>query len=109
MSIYGTGHSFAVEADDDELVFVHEQVVPSWITEPYDWLPPSRGGDIEGDGYARPRAVVFVLDGEPKGGPGYGGQQYHAPLLVMSGEDYERTTFRDVMRRLVDAIEARRT
>lgn len=106
MSIYGTGRVFSIHIDG-ELVEVIEQVVGSHIREPYDWLPTPRLDVSDDDSYLHPRAVVFVLAGEPKGGEGYGGQQYHRPLLVLSGEEYARVTFHAVMSQLTDAIEAR--
>lgn len=105
MSIYGTGYVLSIHTDG-ELVEVIEQIVGSHIREPYDWLPPPRPEVSDDDSYVHPRAAVFVLAGERKGGDDYAGQQYHRPLLVLSGEEYERSTWRDVMRRLADAIKA---
>lgn len=107
MSIYGTeGEFHLVNEDhrDGRPVEIMVQVVPSWVDFEADYLPPPRKGIPEGDGYVHPRAAFFVEPGSGKGGGRYGGQEYHKPLLVLSGEEYERMPFREVMERLQEAI-----
>lgn len=106
MSIYSTGHTLAIEYND-EFVSITEQVVGSHIRDRYDWLPPPRTEVSDDDSYIHPRAIVFVLNDEPKGGDGYAGQEYHRPLLVLSGADYEKMKWHEVMVILEQAVSDR--
>ena len=109
MSIYGTETALYLDVGwQKQPVEIHVQAVPAWVYFVADWLPPPRPGIPESKGYLHPRAAVFVIAGSPKGGEGFDGQQYHQPLLVMSGEEYERATFRDLMALLADAVEKAR-
>lgn len=53
------------------------------------------------------RAVVFVAEGTPKGTE-RSGQEYVAPLLVLTGEEYATVTFGDLYRRICDALRGTR-
>lgn len=104
MSIYGTEEEFLLVDDGEREVRVFVQVVPAWIDFPADYLPAPRAGVANEEGYLHPRAAVFIdADRCGKGrqeGTDFQAQQYHSPLLVLSGEEYEKISFREVMRRL---------
>lgn len=71
--------------------------------DPYaDFLPPpiALAPDDQGD---RLRAVVIVRAGTPKEV-----QRYVDPLLVLTGEEYERSTFDDLYTRICDALRGSR-
>ena len=119
MSIYATlwGLQFPRYGDDHtgcEWVEVVAQGVPGHIGTP----SPGHGYE-SGDPYAdflplpivlatndqgeRLRAVVIVRDGTPKDG-----QRYVDPLLVLTGEEYENSTFDELHRRICDALRGSR-
>jgi hypothetical protein len=67
--------------------------------DPYaDFLPPSivLASDDRGD---KLRAVVIVHAGTAKDG-----QRYVDPLLVLTGEEYERSTFDELLTRICGAL-----
>jgi hypothetical protein len=105
MSIYATLYDFAVRRfGENNYHLLRVQGVPAHIqhTGPgWDWLPPpiADGSDTESDGPARLRAVVIVEEGTSKGTTRCG-QEYVDPLLVLSGDDWERASFADVMSRV---------
>lgn len=49
------------------------------------------------------RAVVFITEGTPKGTE-RSHQEYVAPLLVLTGEEYATVTFSDLHARICDAL-----
>ena len=119
MSIYATlwRLQFPQLGDDHsgcEWVEVWAQGVPGHIGtpspghgyeagDPYaDFLPPPivLAPDDQGD---KLRAVVIVRAGTPKDV-----QRYVDPLLVLTGEEYERSTFDDLHTRICDALRGSR-
>lgn len=67
--------------------------------DPYaDFLPPPivLASDDQGD---KLRAVVIVRGGTPKDG-----QRYRDPLLVLTGDEYERSTFEELHTRICAAL-----
>lgn len=108
MSIYGTQFVFQIERYNKafnppfEFVKVYVQVVPGHIGHPSkgygdpfsSFLPPTP------DDPEQLRAVVFVEAGCPKVG-----QEYTRPLLVLSGEEFERIPFMEVMAKVSRALE----
>jgi hypothetical protein len=71
--------------------------------DPYaDFLPPPivLAPDDQGD---KLRAVVIVRGGAPKDG-----QRYTDPLLVLAGEEYERSAFHDLYARICAALRGSR-
>jgi hypothetical protein len=113
MSIYATlwemrirkGHGF-----DDEWVEVYAQAVPPHIGQPSDYpkgdpyadfLPPVIANyDPETDTPKTYRAVVIVQQGRDKKDI----QRYVDPLIVMTGEEYLRTPFHELMDRIEKAV-----
>lgn len=64
--------------------------------DPYaDFLPPI-SKNVDDD-----RAEVFVLRGFEK----KDGQQYVSPVLVLSGEEYENISFKELFTKLIQGIE----
>lgn len=107
MSIYATLDTIQYE---DEHGVRHEicfQGVPGHITytgEKWDWLPPPLPqADTQGDDW-RLRAVV-VISGETHKGTPRNGQEYLHPLFILTGEEYERITWREMMERIGKAIQ----
>lgn len=115
MSIYCTlwelkfpkdGHHVAWADTDEHWVVVIAQAVPQHIGCPsyeqddcHEFLPPPVAEDSPYQ-----RAVVFVAaDAEEKGTKRHG-QEYVNPLLVISGEEYAKSTFDELHTRLCDAI-----
>jgi hypothetical protein len=119
MSIYATLWSIQVQDPAAPLtnprwVTVTAQAVPPHIGsptpgcgyedgDPYaDFLPPP----IETDGMGNAeynRAVVIVTD-ETKKGTELSGQEYVNPLLVLTGEEYAKMSFEELLHRLEEAI-----
>jgi hypothetical protein len=108
MSIYATHFVFQIERYNRainppfELVKVYVQGVPGHVGHPSEgygdpfasFLPPPP------DTPDKLRAVVFVTEGCPKVG-----QQYTWPLLVLSGEEFQRIPFQEVMAKVSRALE----
>jgi len=66
--------------------------------DPYaDFLPPALAGD---DFDGKLRAVVIVLEGRHA----KEGQRYLEPLLVMTGEEYRKTSFAALLGRVSTAV-----
>ena len=105
MSIYATAFTMAIETHDEHgsLHEIRVQFVPAHVTEEFAFLPPPR--PIVEPAHLHPRAVVFTAYPHEKGTEGCEGQQYRAPLLVLSGEEYEAATFHSIMERLTVALE----
>lgn len=119
MSIYATLWSIKVQDPASPLtkprwVKVTAQAVPPHIGsptpgcgyehgDPYaDFLPPPIETDEMGDAEYN-RAVVFVTD-ETKKGTERNGQEYDNPLLVLTGEEYAKMSFDELLHRLEEAI-----
>jgi hypothetical protein len=117
MSIYATLWEIKVprrHCFDEEWVTVWAQAVPPHIGhpseypdgDPYaDFLPPVvqdyKPADLDTILPQKPsRAVVIVQEGRDK----KDGQRYTDPLLVMSGEEYERITFEVLLDRIHEAM-----
>lgn len=114
MSIYATIGEFGIlksgprDWQNPQFIRVWIQGVPPHIDytgEAWDWLPPPIphiSEDQDGKDYADDapmRAIVFVLDNTEKGTVRCG-QEYVNPLLIVSGEEYSRMTFIDVMEKV---------
>jgi len=113
MSIYGTEHYIGINDDGfkDEFHHVAVQLVSSHIRHEgpgWEWLPPNRTDitekQAEEEGYLHPRAVFFIADWTEKG-TARNGQEYVNPLLMLTGEEYEKIPFRELIGRLEDAIQ----
>ena len=119
MSIYATlwRLQFPRYGDDHtacEWVEVLAQGVPGHIGTPSpghgyengdpfaDFLPPPIAL-APGDQGDKLRAVVIVREGTPKHG-----QRYIDPLLVLTGEEYQRSTFDELRRRIYDVLRGSR-
>lgn len=119
MSIYATLWSIKVQDlaapfTDPRWVTVTAQAVPAHIGsptpgcgyedgDPYaDFLPPPIETDEMGSAEYN-RAVVFVSD-ETKKGTERSGQEYDNPLLVLTGEEYAKMSFDELLHRLEEAI-----
>lgn len=71
--------------------------------DPYvEFLPPPVETDEMGSAEYN-RAVVFVTD-ETKKGTEQSGQEYDNPLLVLTGEEYAKMSFDELLHRLEEAI-----
>ena len=119
MSIYATLWSIQVQDPAAPLtnprwVKVTAQAVPPHIGsltpgsgyedgDPYgEFLPPPVEADETGSAEYN-RAVVFVT-GETKKGTERSGQEYVNPLLVLTGEEYAKMSFDELLRKLEEAI-----
>jgi len=103
---------------DCEWITVHAQAVPAHVGtptpghgyeggDPYaEFLPPPVGVSAQGEA-PYDRAVVFVTEHSLKGTERHP-QEYAAPLLVLTGEEYARITFGELHRRLCDALRGNR-
>lgn len=113
MSIYATLWEIKVPRRhryDDEWVEVFAQAVPAHIGhpstypegDPYaDFLPPVvREYDPETGNAPFNRAVVILQEGRDKKDI----QRYVDPLLVLSGEEYARIPFPELLERIYQAI-----
>jgi hypothetical protein len=105
MSIYATVAHFGIKRfGDKSTTEILAQSVPPHIdyTGPeWDFLPPP----VDPNGTTA-RAVVFVEPAEEKGTDRCG-QEYVRPLLMLTGEQYEKIRFIDLVRRLEDALDRR--
>jgi hypothetical protein len=107
VSIYGTEATFWLEDEDTgHPIEIDVQMVASFIDADLPYLPPPRPEIPEADGYSHPRAVFFCAPWTTKGDPGKGGQEYSNYLLMLPGADYETMPFREVFRKLAEAIRA---
>ncbi len=114
MSIYATLWEIKVPARhwaDDEYVGICAQGVPPHIGhpsqypegDPYaEFLPPVvqdyDPNDLERHTYYR--AVVIIKEGQEA----KEGQRYVAPLFTMTGEEYAKTSFQDLIDRIHKAV-----
>src|ERR1700733_12719259 len=123
MSIYATlwKLKFPKEGDDVagcDWIEVIAQAVPPHIGSPsagagYEsggpygtFLPPPVAVDSDGDA-PHARAVVFVTGFTPKGTE-RNGQEYQSPLLVLTGEEYDKITFADLHERICSVLRGNR-
>jgi hypothetical protein len=123
MSIYATLWTlkFPKEGDDFhgcDWIEVTAQGVPPHIGsttsdtgcgsgDPFSaFLPPAVAVNADGEA-AHMRAVVFVTEDARKGTE-RSGQEYQSPLLVLSGEEYDQITFRDLYDRICAALRGNR-
>jgi hypothetical protein len=119
MSIYAT--LWSIQVQDPAAPFTD----PRWVTVTAQAVPPHIGSPTPGCGYEDGdpyadflpppietdemssaeynRAVVFVTD-ETKKGTGRSGQEYVNPLLVLTGEEYAKMSFDELLHRLEEAI-----
>ncbi len=105
MSIYATLAEIGIKRfGDQQFVVIFIQAVPShidYIGPDWDFLPPPV--DPEGD---TPRAVFFVEPGDEKGTPRCG-QEYVKPLLMLTGVEYEKISFTELLKKLEESLERR--
>ena len=119
MSIYATLWSIQVQDPAAPLT------KPRWVTVTAQAVPPHIGSPTPGSGYEDGdpyavflpppvetdemgsaqynRAVVFVTD-ETEKGTERSGQEYVNPLLVLTGEEYAKMPFDELLHRLEEAI-----
>ena len=119
MSIYATLWKLKFPEKGDEYpgcdwIEVTAQGVPAHIGtpnpgsgyedgDPYGtFLPPPVETDSDGNAPFM-RAVVFVTENSVKGTE-RSGQEYADPLLLLTGEEYARITFKELHARLCDAL-----
>jgi hypothetical protein len=105
MSIYATLAEIGIKRfGDKEFIAILVQGVPPHIDDvgsAWDFLPPP----VDPDGEVM-RAVFFVEPGDEKGTPRCG-QEYVRPLLVLTGEEYGRMSFPDVIAKLEEAFDVK--
>src|SRR5271154_2612943 len=105
MSIYATLAEIGIRRfGDKEFVAILIQGVPPHIdyTGPdWDFLPPP----VDPEGSVM-RAVFFVEPGDEKGTPRCG-QEYVRPIWMVTGEEYDKMSFPDVIARLEVALDAK--
>jgi hypothetical protein len=123
MSIYATlwKLKFPKEGDDFtgcDWIEVIAQAVPPHLgspslgagyepDDPYGaFLPPPVAVGSEGNA-PHMRAVVFITEFTQKGTE-RSGQEYQSPLLVLTGEEYDRITFADLHERICSALRGNR-
>ncbi len=123
MSIYATlwKLKFPQEGDDFtgcDWIELTAQGVPAHIGSPspgagYEsgdpfgaFLPPPVAVDSEGNA-PHMRAVVFITELTQKGTE-RSGQEYQSPLLVLTGEEYDKITFTDLYERICSALRGNR-
>lgn len=112
MSIYATLWEIKVPRRhefDDEWITVYAQAVPPHVGhpshypdgDPYaDFLPPVFQYDPDTDKAPYHRAVVIVQEGRDKKDV----QRYVDPLIVVSGEEYARISFAELLAGIHKAI-----
>lgn len=103
MSIYGTELTFSIHECDNSIE-IDVQVVPAWVDYEIDYLPSPRLNVDENEGYIHPRCVLLIPSWSGKAGVGYGSQQYHYPIHVMTGEAYEKASFRELMDKIAEIV-----
>lgn len=103
MSIYATVAHFGIKRfGDKEIIEILAQSVPQHIDyagSTWDFLPPP----VDANGTTA-RAVFFVEPGDEKGTPRCG-QEYVRPLLMLTGEEYEKIRFTELMNLLEQALD----
>lgn len=123
MSIYATLWTLKFPKEGDEVagcewIAVRAQAVLPHIGSPtpgcrYEdgdpfasFLPPAVETNADGEAPFH-RAVVFVTEYSIKG-TARSGQEYASPLLVLTGEEYERITFAELHERICHALRGNR-
>jgi hypothetical protein len=123
MSIYATLWKLKFPKDGDDFpgcdwIEVTAQGVPPHIGSPspgagYEdgdpfgvFLPPPVAVDADDDA-PHMRAVVFVTEFTPKGTE-RSGQEYQSPLLVLTGEEYDKIFFADLHERICSVLRGNR-
>ena len=123
MSIYATLWKLKFPKDGDDFtgcdwIEVTAQGVPAHIGSPSPgagyasgdpfgaFLPPPVAVDSEGDA-PHLRAVVFITELTQKGTE-RSGQEYQSPLLVLTGEEYDKITFADLYERICSVLRGNR-
>ena len=103
MSIYATLAEIGIKRfGDKQFVDIFVQAVPPHIDHvgpAWEFLPPP----VDPDG-SIDRAVFFVERGDEKGTERCG-QEYVKPLLMLTGQEYQRITFVDLMAKLEEALD----
>ena len=124
MSIYATLWTlkFPIEGDEHlgcEWIEVRAQAVPAHVGSPtpgcgYEggdpyaaFLPPAVVTDADGDAPFH-RAVLIVTEYSIKGTE-RSGQEFSSPLLLLTGEEYARTTFQELHERICNALRGNRS
>lgn len=119
MSIYAT--LWSIQVQDPAVSLTN----PRWVTVTAQAVPPHIGSSTPGGGYEDGdpyaeflpppietdemgsaeynRAVVLVSD-ETKKGTKRSGQEYVHPLLVLTGEEYAKISFDELLHRIEEAI-----
>ena len=119
MSIYAT--LWSIQVQDPAAPLTN----PEWVTVTAQAVPPHIGSPTPGCGYEKGdpyaaflpppiktdkmgnaeynRAVVFVTD-ETKKGTKRSGQEYASPLFILTGEEYAKMPFEELLHRLQEAI-----
>lgn len=116
MSIYATISTIRlpqegmvpVNEKNTKWVSVIAQGVPAHIgrrdqydDDPYSsFLPPA----LKKESNLPYRAVVFVKQGSKKGGKNHHPQEYHNPILVLSGKQYEQKRFDEIVHSLLEKL-----
>ena len=123
MSIYATLWTLKFPKDGDNFtgcdwIEVTAQGVPAHIGSPspgggYEsgdpfgaFLPPPVAVDSDGDA-PHIRAVVFITELTQKGTE-RSGQEYQSPLLILTGEEYDKITFADLYERICSVLRGNR-
>jgi hypothetical protein len=123
MSIYATFWKLKFPKEGDDVVGcdwieVIAQAVPPHIGSPstdagYEsgdpygaFLPPPVVVDSDGNA-PHMRAVVFISEFTQKGTE-RSGQEYQSPLLVLTGEEYDKITFADLHERICSVLRGNR-
>jgi hypothetical protein len=123
MSIYATLWKLKFPKDGDDFIGC------DWIEVTAQGVPPPIGSPSPGSGYESGdpyaaflplpvavdsdgdaphlRAVVFIAECAQKGTE-RNAQEYQSPLLVLTGEEYDRITFVDLHERICSVLRANR-
>jgi hypothetical protein len=105
MSIYATLAEIGIKRfGDKEFVRILIQGVPphiDYVGPTWEFLPPP----VDPEGSVM-RAVFVVEAGDDKGTPRCG-QEYVKPLLILTGQEYDRICFAEMISRLEEALDAK--
>jgi hypothetical protein len=116
MSIYATLWTIKIETEFDKWHEVYAQAVPGWINyigKEWEWLPPelypsnTPSSVMENsENFIRFRAV-YICDDLTTKGTERNGQEYVNPLLVLTGEEYEKILWKDLLDKINEKIQTR--